>query len=125
LSQLKNISPPWKFEIRLFRHFSKLEIAYFIGKILSISRELNFTPNTLGSYGLIVEQMNASTRVFRRGLSFKFFLILKKIIVLRLKYRRRRVASENGIKRVEMIGMRVRLLPILVVLNRKKKNRKF
>jgi len=34
--------------------FSKLEIAYFDGKILSISLKLNFAPNTLGCYGLIL-----------------------------------------------------------------------
>jgi len=32
LSQFKKISLPWKPEIELFRHFTKLEIAYFKGK---------------------------------------------------------------------------------------------
>jgi len=32
LSQFKKISPPWKPEIQLFRHFPKLEIAYFNGE---------------------------------------------------------------------------------------------
>jgi len=32
--------------------FQKLKIAHFYGKILSISLRLNFTPNTLGCYGL-------------------------------------------------------------------------
>jgi len=27
----KNITPPWKLEILLFRHFPKLKIAYFNG----------------------------------------------------------------------------------------------
>jgi len=47
------ISPLWKPEIQLFRHFLKLKIAYFNGKILSTSLKLNFTPNTFGCYGLI------------------------------------------------------------------------
>jgi len=33
LSQYKKISPLWKPEIELFRHFSKLKIAYFNRKI--------------------------------------------------------------------------------------------
>jgi len=34
LSQFKKISPLWKPEIKLFKHFLKLKIAYFNGKIL-------------------------------------------------------------------------------------------
>jgi len=49
VSQLKKKSPPCEPE---FRHFPKLKIAYFNGKILSISLKLNFTPCTLGCYGL-------------------------------------------------------------------------
>jgi len=49
---IKKISPPWKPEIQSFRQFPKLKIAYFNGKIVSISLKLNFSPNTLGCYGL-------------------------------------------------------------------------
>jgi len=49
----KKISAPWKPEIESFRHFSKLKISYFNGKIPPISLKLNFTPSTLGCYGLI------------------------------------------------------------------------
>jgi len=52
LPQFKKISPLWKPDIPLFRHFSKLKISYLIWKIHSISFKLNFTPNTLGRYGL-------------------------------------------------------------------------
>jgi len=45
---IKKISPLRKPEISILRHFPKLKIAYFNGKILSISLKLNFTQNTLG-----------------------------------------------------------------------------
>jgi len=61
LSQFKNIISPWKPEILLFRHFTKLKIAYIsLDKILWISLKLNFTPNTLGYYGLISDQETAN-----------------------------------------------------------------
>jgi len=47
---IKKISLLWKPDIH--RVFSKLKISYFYGKILPISLKLNFTPKTLGCYGL-------------------------------------------------------------------------
>jgi len=47
---IQKISPPCKPEIQLFRHFPKLKISYFNGKILSVSLKLNFTPITLGLF---------------------------------------------------------------------------
>jgi len=50
---IQKISPPRKSKVSLFRHFRKLKIAYFNGKkILSIYLKPNFTPYTLGCYGL-------------------------------------------------------------------------
>jgi len=49
---ISKISPLWKPEIEYFRHFSKLKISCFNEKILPISLELNFTPNTSGCYVL-------------------------------------------------------------------------
>jgi len=34
--------------------FQSLKLRYLIGKILRISLKLNFSPNTLGCYGLII-----------------------------------------------------------------------
>ena len=53
LSQFKKISPLWKSKIKSFRNISTLKISFFLTeKILPISLKLNFTPNTLGCYGL-------------------------------------------------------------------------
>ena len=61
---IQKISPRWKPEIELSRHFPKFKSAYFSGKILPISRKLNITPNTLGCYGLKV------TNTHSLGLTF-------------------------------------------------------
>jgi len=46
-------------EIIYFRHFPKLQIAYFSGgKILQISLNLNFPPNDLGCHGFRLPLLN-------------------------------------------------------------------
>jgi len=50
---IQKISPLWKPDIELFRHFPKLKIAYLIGKNPSNFLGLNFTINYLDCYGSI------------------------------------------------------------------------
>jgi len=53
LSQLKKHRPSGNLEFHYLGIFQTLKLRIFIGKILPISLKLNFTPNTLGCYGLI------------------------------------------------------------------------
>jgi len=55
LSQFKKYGFPWKPEIKLSRHFfQSLKMRISKEEIHSISLKLNFTPNTLGCYGLML-----------------------------------------------------------------------
>jgi len=58
LSEFKKYHPSGNLKFNYVGILLKLEIAYFNGKILSISLKLNFTPNTLGSYGLSEFSLN-------------------------------------------------------------------
>jgi len=63
---IQKISPIWKPEIQLFRHFSKIKIEYFSGKKnLVISLHLNFTSNIWGCYHVTC----CYALVWRRNLS--------------------------------------------------------
>jgi len=49
---LKKYQPSGNLKLNNLGIFLGLKLRIFMGKILSISLELNFTPNTLGCYGL-------------------------------------------------------------------------
>jgi len=53
LSQLKRYHPPGNLKLIFLGISQSLKLRISMGKILSISLELNFTPNTLGCSGLI------------------------------------------------------------------------
>jgi len=55
LSKFKIDHPPGNLKFNYLGISQKLKIAHFNGKVLSISLKLNFTPNTLGCYGLIFQ----------------------------------------------------------------------
>jgi len=52
LSQLKKYHPSGNLKLNYLGIFQSLKLRSLMGKILSFSLELNFTPNTLGCYGL-------------------------------------------------------------------------
>jgi len=52
-SQFKKYHPSGNLKFNYFGIFQSSKLRILMGKIISISPKLNFTPNTLGSYGLI------------------------------------------------------------------------
>jgi len=52
LSQLKKYHPSGNLKLNNLGIFQSLKVRISMQKILSISLKLNFTPNTLGCYGL-------------------------------------------------------------------------
>jgi len=52
LSQFKKYHPTGNLKFNYFGIFHSLKLRISMEEILSISLKLNFTPNTLGSYGL-------------------------------------------------------------------------
>jgi len=52
LSQLKKYHPSGNLKFKYLGIFQSLKLRILMGKILSISLKLNFTPKTLGCYGL-------------------------------------------------------------------------
>jgi len=52
LSQFKKYHPSGNLKFNYLSIFQRLKVRILMGKILSISLKLNFTPNTLGCYGL-------------------------------------------------------------------------
>jgi len=52
LSQSKNYNPSRNLKFNYSGIFQSLKLRILMGKILSIALQLNFTPNTLGCYGL-------------------------------------------------------------------------
>ena len=53
LSQLKKYHPSGKLKFNYLDILQSLKLRILMQKFLSISLKLNFTPNTLGCYGLI------------------------------------------------------------------------
>jgi len=53
LSQLKMYHSSVDLKFNYLGIFQSLKLRILMGKVLSISLKLNFTPNTLGCYGLI------------------------------------------------------------------------
>jgi len=53
LSQFKNYHPTGNLKFNNLGIFQSLKLRNLVGKILPISLKLDFTPNTLGCYGLI------------------------------------------------------------------------
>jgi len=58
LSQFKKYHPSGNQKLNYLGIFQSLKLRISMGKILEISLKLNFTPNTLGCYGLIGSKMN-------------------------------------------------------------------
>jgi len=54
LSQFKKCRPSGSLKFNNLGIFQRLKLRILMGKIISISPKLNFTPNTLGCYGLIL-----------------------------------------------------------------------
>jgi len=54
LSQFKKYHPSGNLEFNNLGIFQSLKLHILMEKILPISLKLNFTPNTLGSYGLML-----------------------------------------------------------------------
>jgi len=54
LSQFQKYHPSGNLNYNILGIFRRLKLRNFMGKILGISLKLNFTPNTLGCYGLSV-----------------------------------------------------------------------
>jgi len=54
LSQFKKYRPSGNLKFNHFSIFQNLKLRILMENILPISLKLNFTPNTLGSYGLII-----------------------------------------------------------------------
>jgi len=52
MSQFKKYRPPGNLKFNYLGIFQSLKLRILMGKFLSISLKLNFTPNTLGCYGL-------------------------------------------------------------------------
>jgi len=52
LSQFKKYLSSGNLKFNYFRIFQSLKLRIFVGKIISIYLKLNFTPNTLGCFGL-------------------------------------------------------------------------
>jgi len=52
LSEFKKYQPPGNLKFNYLGIFQSLKLRFSMEKILSISLKLNFTPNTLGCYGL-------------------------------------------------------------------------
>jgi len=63
LSQFKKYHPSGNRKFNYLGIFQSLKLRILMGKILLISLKLNFTPNTLGCYGL----NEASCSLFQGG----------------------------------------------------------
>jgi len=59
LSQLKKCHPSGNLKFNILGIFQSLKFRILMGKILLISLNRNFTPNTSGCYGLITGDLNA------------------------------------------------------------------
>jgi len=59
-SQLKKYHPSGNLKFYYLGIFQSLKLRILLGKILSISLKLNFTPNILGCYGLTSSNLTPS-----------------------------------------------------------------
>jgi len=66
LSQLKKYHPSGNLKFNYLGIFQSLKMRNLMGEILLISLKLNFTPNTLGFYGLIISSFPQSDPIVRR-----------------------------------------------------------
>jgi len=59
LSQFQKYHPSGNLKFNYLGIFQSLKLRIVMGKILSISLKLNFSPNTLGCYGLTFAYLDA------------------------------------------------------------------